>query len=152
VSRREGQVSEAGVIEMPTTISGTTIVTTAITGSSIRLTGGTQGLITPTTGSAPYYGVRAWAAVSSANTTPVFVGYNISSVALVSTGQWDVTFTTAGYANVNSICVLTTFDTNYTISMGYWPGNSNTSKIRLSCIINNGTAYSVGSFSVACFW
>ena len=137
---------------MPTTISGTSIVTTAITGSSISLTGGTQGLITPTTGSAPYYGVRAWAAVNNANTTPTFVGYNIASVALVSTGQWDITFTTAGYATVNSICVLTTFDTNYNISMGYAPGNSTTSKIRLSCVINNATAYSVGSYSVACFW
>jgi hypothetical protein len=138
---------------MPTTITGTTIVTTAITGSSIRLTGGSQGLITPTTGSAPYYGIRAWAAVTNAGSaTPTYTGYNISSISLVSTGKWDITFANPGYANVNSIGVLLTHDTNWNVVFGYNLTDSTTSKIRLDCRINNGTLYTLGYFTVACLW
>lgn len=147
------------IIPMTATATSNTqsLVTFAIPTSGYVAVGGPMAgpaatILTTTTGSAPYYGIRAWAAVNNANTTPTFVGHNISSVSRVGTGQWDVTFTNAGYADVNSIGVLTTFDSNYNISMGYVNYNSSTSKIRIECRINNGTMYSVGFFTVACLW
>lgn len=138
---------------MPTVISGTTITTTAITGSSINLTGGTQGFVTPTSGSAPYFGLRAWAAVSNASGTPTFVGYNISSIARVGTGLWDVTFTTAGYTNVDSVSAISMVsDQNYGIMFQYDKTASNTSKIRIRCVIDNNTLYSPSGWSLMVAW
>jgi hypothetical protein len=138
---------------MPTTITGTTITATAISGSTFSSTGGTQGFVTPTAGSAPYYGLRAWAAVSNASGTPTFVGYNISSIARVGTGLWDVTFATAGYTNVNSVSVISMVaDTNYDIMFQYDKAASNTSKIRIRCVINTGNLYSPSSYSLMVAW
>lgn len=139
---------------MPTTITGTTIVTTAITGSAISLTGGTQSLITPTAGTSGYYGLRAWANVHTANTsTCSYVGYNISGISLVSTGLWDITFTTAGYANTNSVAMFVlNGDSNYDIMYQYDKNNSSTSKIRIRCVINNNTLYTPSAYTVCVVW
>jgi hypothetical protein len=80
---------------MPTTISGTTITTTAITGSSINLTGGSQGFVTPTSGSAPYYGARAFVNFNGTGTVAIRSAGNVSSITDLGTGIYLVNFTTA---------------------------------------------------------
>lgn len=128
-------------------------VTGPVTASSIELTGNTQRVVNHTAGAAPYFGLRAWASVSNAHTTPTWTGYNISSVSLVSTGLWDVTFTTAGYANVNSLAVfILNADTNYDIMYQYDKSNSNTSKIRIRCVINTSALYSTSAWTIGVVW
>jgi hypothetical protein len=80
---------------MPTTISGTTITTSVISGSTISLTGGTQGFVTPTSGSTPYYGARAWVNFNGTGVIAVRASSNVSSITDVSTGIYIVNFTTA---------------------------------------------------------
>ena len=126
---------------MPVTISGSTGI------SQVQ-----DSIITPSKLSG-IAGLKAWANVYTANTaTCSFNGFNIASVALVSTGVWDITFTTAGYANTSSLAVFALQDNNYGINIYYDRGASNTSKIRLGCKINNGTAYTMGSFTVGVVW
>lgn len=88
---------------MPTTISGTTITTTAITGSSINLTGGSQGFVTPTSGSAPYYGARAFVNFNGTGTVAIRGSSNVSSITDNGTGSYTINFSTA------------MSDTNYTL-------------------------------------
>jgi len=138
---------------MPTSITGSSATAVSITGNTsistptVNMTGGNTFAVATTAI------VRAWANVYTASTaTCSFNGFNITSVTLVSTGRWDVTFTNAGYADVNSIVVTSTIDTNYNVSFGYDRGNSTTSKVRLTCVINNGTAYTLGYYSVGFMW
>lgn len=133
----------------------TNISTTGeITGSTIHLTGGTQEVIRPTVGSAPYFGLRAWANVYTANTsTCSFNGYNISSISLVSAGQWDITFSTAGYANTDSLSIMPmNGDLSYNINWIYDKANSDTSKIRIRCISGDGSLYTASAFLISVVW
>jgi len=43
-------------------------------------------------------------------------------------------------------------DTNYDIMFQYDKAASNTSKIRIRCVINNGTLYSPGNYSLMVAW
>ena len=67
--------------------SGNVLTSNGTTWTSAALTG-----ITETTGSAPYYGARAWAKISGST---VNGSGNIASVSNSSTGVYDFTFTTA---------------------------------------------------------
>jgi hypothetical protein len=126
---------------MPVTISGSTGI------SQVQ-----DSIITPAKLSG-IAGLKAWANVYTANTaTCSFNGFNIASVALVSSGVWDITFTTAGYANTSSIAVFALQDNNYNINIYYDRGASNTSKIRLACKTGSGSAYTMGSFTVCAVW
>lgn len=98
--------------------------------------------------------IRAWANVYTANTsTCSFNGFNVSSVTLVSTGLWDVTFSTAGYADVNSLSAfLLHADSNYNIMYAYDKTNSNTSKIRIKCYTNANALYTTSAYLLAVVW
>ena len=80
---------------MPTTITGTTIVTTTITGSIARLTGGTQEFVTPTSGTAAYLGARAWVNFNGTGAIAIRGSSNVSSITDNGTGNYRVNFTTA---------------------------------------------------------
>lgn len=53
----------------------------------------TKTYVTPTSGTAPYYGVRAWVVYNASGT--ILSNGNVASVTLVSGDTWQVTFTTA---------------------------------------------------------
>ena len=80
---------------MPTLITGTTISSTAISGSSFSITGGTQGFITPTTGSAPYSGARAWVNFNGTGTIAIRASSNVSSLVVEGIGRYAINFSTA---------------------------------------------------------
>lgn len=69
--------------------------------------------ITQTTGSAPYYGARAWADLDGTGTATVDASGNISSVTDNGTGDYTLTFTTA-LPDANYNCVVTV--SNYSIN------------------------------------
>ena len=79
---------------MPTTITGTTIVTTTITGSIARLTGGTQEFVTPTSGTAAYLGARAWVNFNGTGTAAIRGSSNVSSITNNGVGDYTINFTT----------------------------------------------------------
>jgi hypothetical protein len=113
----------------------------------------TLGNVTPTAGPSPYYGLRAMAAVSSANSTPSHVGHNIASIAKVGTGLWDVAFTVAGYSDVNSISVMITLaTTDYGLTMAYDKAASTTSTIRIRCTTAAGALYDASAWSLMAAW
>ena len=74
---------------------------------------GSAGGITETTGSAPYYGARAWADLDGTGTATVDASGNISSVTDNGTGDYTLTFTTA-LPDANYNCVVTV--SNYSIN------------------------------------
>lgn len=98
--------------------------------------------------------IRAWANVYTANSsTCSFVGFNISSITLVSTGLWDITFANPGYADVNSVAsIVTNADTNYNIMFSYDKTNSTTSKIRIKCYTNANALYTTSAYNLAVMW
>lgn len=67
---------------------------------------GSAGGITETTGSAPYYGARAWCDLDGTGTATVDASGNISSVTDNGTGDYTLTFTTA-LPDTNYNCVVT---------------------------------------------
>ena len=71
----------------------TASATTLATSESIKAYVDNNG-ITQSTGSAPYYGVRAWANYNGVNNT-LYAGGNIASVTKNGTGDYTFTFTTA---------------------------------------------------------
>ena len=74
---------------------------------------GSSSTITTTTGSAPYYGARAWADLDGTGTATVDASGNISSVTDNGTGDYTLTFTTA-LPDANYNCVVTV--SNYSIN------------------------------------
>jgi len=76
---------------------------------------GSSSTMTTTTGSAPYYGARAWCDLNGTGTATIDASGNISSVTDNGTGDYTLTFTTAmpdanytfnanaGYYNVNVV-------------------------------------------------
>jgi len=80
-------VTNAGV----TSVSGSGTVSVSASTGGVTITG--TDYLTKTTGSAPYYGARAWAYWSSNGT--VNGSANVSSVTVNGTGQYTVNFSTA---------------------------------------------------------
>ena len=74
--------------------SGGITTTGQITGSAISLTDGSQALITPTTGSAPYYGSRAWVNFNGTGVVAIRASSNVSSITDVGVGSYRVNFST----------------------------------------------------------
>jgi hypothetical protein len=122
---------------MPTTITGTTISSTFITGSSVNLTGGSQGFITPTSGSSPYYGARAWVNFNGTGTVAIRGSSNVSSITDNNVGQYTVNFSTAmpdtNYAVVanngnnavtNVHCNVTNITSNASVNLIHYENNS----------------------------
>lgn len=80
--------------------------------------------ITQTSGTAPYYGVRAFGAFDGSTTPPTIISSgNVTSVARIATGTFEITLTTAMPNGIN-YCVTTnedhhitvTYETNTTVS------------------------------------
>lgn len=91
-------------------------------------------IITPTSGSAPYYGCRAWGYVSTGNPVALDGSGNISSVVRNSTGKYTITFAVAMPND------------NYAINMG--PNSQDTTQFYgygMTCAL---TAKSASSFQV----
>jgi hypothetical protein len=76
--------------------------------------------ITATTGSAPYYGARAWVNFNGTGTVAINASNNVSSITDNSSGNYTVNFTTA-MPNVNYVAVIT--------SANYNEGQANISSI-----------------------
>jgi hypothetical protein len=74
---------------------------------------GSAGGITETTGSAPYYGARAWCDLDGSGTVTIDGSGNFSSVTDNGTGDYTLTFTTA-LPDTNYNCVVTV--SNYSVN------------------------------------
>jgi hypothetical protein len=92
---------------------------------------GSAGGITETTGSAPYYGARAWADLDGTGTATVDASGNISSVTDNGTGDYTLTFTTA-LPDANYNCVVTV--SNYSINQ-IRQGNLHSSSARTTASV-----------------
>lgn len=91
--------------------------------------------ITQTTGSAPYYGARAWCDLDGTGTATVDASGNISSVTDNGTGDYTLSFTTAMP------------DTNYNITIDV--SDYNVNQIRVGSIKSGGRA--TGSVRIQCY-
>jgi hypothetical protein len=96
---------------------------------------GSAGIVSETTGSAPYYAARAWADLDGTGTATVDASGNISSVTDNGTGDYTLTFTTAMP------------DTNYNITIDV--SDYNVNQIRVGSIKSGGRA--TGSVRIQCY-
>jgi hypothetical protein len=115
--------------------------------------------ITATTGSAPYYGARAWVNFSG-NTSPgtILQSQNVSSVTRNSTGDYTVNFTTAmpnaDYCvNVSGVMFSTTNGTLIYNIYGSTSGaqSKTASAVRVTCSATNAVFINVGEVNVVVF-
>jgi hypothetical protein len=120
--------------------------------------------ITATTGSAPYYGARAWVNFNGTGTVAINASSNVSSITDNSSGNYTVNFTTA-MPNVNYVAVITSANYNEgqanisSIMYGTGSLNGNTSptlrsttQLRFVNGIGNSTQYNDSpEFNVAIF-
>ena len=97
---------------------------------------GSAGGITETTGSAPYYGARAWCDLDGTGTATVDASGNISSVTDNGTGDYTLTFTTA-LPDTNYNCVVTV--SNYSVNQ-IRQGN-----------LHSSSARTTGSVRIQCY-
>ena len=96
---------------------------------------GSSSTITTTTGSAPYYGARAWADLDGTGTATVDASGNISSVTDNGTGDYTLTFTTAlPDANYNCVVTVSNYNVNQ-IRQGNLHSASarTTASVRIQC-------------------
>ena len=96
---------------------------------------GSSSTITTTTGSAPYYGARAWADLDGTGTATVDASGNISSVTDNGTGDYTLTFTTAlPDANYNCVVTVSNYGVNQ-IRQGNLHSASarTTASVRIQC-------------------
>ena len=97
---------------------------------------GSSSTLTTTTGSAPYYGARAWCDLDGTGTATVDASGNISSVTDNGTGDYTLTFTTA-LPDTNYNCVVTV--SNYSINQ-IRQGN-----------LHSASARATGSVRIQCY-
>jgi hypothetical protein len=110
--------------------------------------------ITTTTGSAPYYGARAWVNFYGVGTGSINASVNVSSITYNGTGDYTVNFSTA-MADANySVVANGKFTSNagastvFGVSIANYSGNPASGSVRLvSGLANNSTQY---DFEVVC--
>ena len=114
--------------------AGTSTLNSLVSPNRIRLAVEALNPITTTSGSAPYYGCRAWGYVSTGNPVALDGSGNIASVVRNSTGKYTITFAVAMPND------------NYAINMG--PNSQDTTQFYAYGMTFALTAKSASSFQV----